>query len=93
MLKQPINFTVQERNAVRFGVELLTKYGYGYTIRVPFHQLASELTKRGRKISFMTIIAYWNALERIGYVTREIGARKYGTTFRLNRHAFQKHIG
>lgn len=84
--------TIQEKRAVQFAVDLLTKHGYGYTIPVSFTQLAQDLTNKGTKITFMTVIAYWKALERMGYATREMGARINGVTHKLNRYAFQKLI-
>ncbi len=62
-MKQPT--TIQEKRAIKFAVELLTKHDYGYTITVPSRALADELTSKGTKISFMTVIAYWKCLERI----------------------------
>lgn len=84
--------TIQEKRALKFAVELLTKHGYGYTIPVGFVELSNELNEKGVKISFMTIIAYWKALERMGYATREMGARINGVTHKLNRYAFNKLI-
>ncbi len=86
-LTQPT--TIQEKRAVQFAVDLLTKHGYGYTIPVGFVELSQELNDKGVNISFMTVIAYWKALERMGYATREMGARINGVTHRLNRYAFQ----
>ena len=71
--------TIQEKRALRFAVELLTKHGYGYTINVPSRELANELTQKGAKISFMT-------------VKREMTARINGVTYYLNRYAFNKLI-
>lgn len=82
--------TIQEKRAVNFAVELLSKFGYGHTVCVPSRQLANELTCKGRNISFMTVIAYWETLERMGYVTREMGARINGVTYHLNRYRFSK---
>lgn len=90
MLKQPN--TIQEKRAIKFAIDLLTKHGYGYTIPVGYVDLAKELTENGSKISFMTVISYWQALERMGYATREMGARINGVTHKLNRYAFQKLI-
>ncbi|WP_290077895.1 hypothetical protein [uncultured Muribaculum sp.] len=84
--------TIQEKRAVQFAVDLLTKHGYGYTIPVGFVELSNELNEKGVKISFMTVITYWKALERMGYATREMGARINGVTHKLNRYAFQKLI-
>lgn len=84
--------TIQEKRALRFALDLLEKYGYGYTINVPSRDLSADLTEKGRKISFMSVIAYWKALERMGYVKREMSARINGVTFTLNRYAFQKLI-
>jgi hypothetical protein len=84
--------TIQEKRALKFAVDLLTKYDYGYTINVPSRELSADLTAKGRNISFMSVIAYWQALERMGYVKREMGARINGVTYYLNRYAFQKLI-
>lgn len=89
-LQQPK--TIQEKRAVKFATDLLTKHGYGYTIPVGFVELSNELNGKGVKISFMTVITYWKALERMGYATREMGARINGVTHRLNRYAFQNLI-
>lgn len=82
--------TIQEKRAVQFAIDLLTKHGYGYVIPVGYVELSNELAENGVKISFMTIISYWKALERMGYATREMGARVNGVTHTLNRYAFQK---
>lgn len=82
--------TIQERRALRFAVDLLSKYGYGYTITVPSRKLSADLTDKGHKISFMTVIAYWETLECMGYVKREMSARINGVTYYLNRYAFKK---
>lgn len=84
--------TIQEKRAIQFGVELISKYGYGYTITIPSRALATQLTEKGKPISFMTIIKYWETLERLGYVSREMGARINGVTYTLNRYAFNKLI-
>ena len=84
--------TIQEKRAVQFAVDLLTKHGYGYVIPMGYVELSNELAEIGVKISFMTIISYWKALERMGYATREMGARVNGVTHTLNRYAFQKII-
>ena len=89
-MKQPT--TIQEKRAIKFAVELLTKHDYGYTITVPSRALADELTSKVTKISFMTVIAYWKCLERMGYVKREMGACINGVTYYLNRYAFKKII-
>lgn len=31
---------------------------------------------------------YWRALERLGYVKKEMKCRLFGVTYRLNRYAF-----
>lgn len=84
--------TIQEKRALKFAVELITKHGYGYTIPMGFVELSQELNEKGVNISFMTVIAYWKALERMGYATREMGARINGVTHKLNRYAFSKLI-
>lgn len=82
--------TIQEKRALKFAVDLVGKYGYGYTITVPSRKLSADLTDNGYKISFMTVIAYWETLERMGYVKREMSARINGVTYYLNRYAFKK---
>lgn len=67
--------TPKEKRALEFGVELLTKYGYGYTIRVPIMKLTKELNEKGMKISHPTLMGYFKALEHLGYVKREMPAR------------------
>ncbi|MCM1077032.1 MAG: hypothetical protein NC411_06705 [Bacteroides sp.] len=84
--------TLQEKRALKFATDLLTVHGYGYTIPVSYVELANELNGKGVKITFMTVISYWKALERMGYATREMGARINGVTHRLNRYAFQNLI-
>ena len=81
--------TIQEGRAINFALKLM-EYGFGYTIRIPSRQLSKELTEKGFTISFLTIISYWKALERMGYVTRQMGARINGVTYYLNRYAFKK---
>lgn len=80
--------TIQEKRALKFAVDLLTIHGYGYTITVPSRELAAELTSKGNPISFITVISYWKALERLGYVKREMQARINGVTYYLNRYGF-----
>ena len=84
--------TAQEKRAVQFGIDLLTKYGYGHTITVPVMELTKELKERGVKISHPTIMGYWKILERLGYVKREMEARIFGVTYHLNRYAFSNLI-
>lgn len=84
--------TLPEKRALEFGVELLTKYGFGYTIRVPIMELTTELNEKGMKISHPTLMKYFKALEHLGYVKREMTARIFGVTYYLNRYAFQKLI-
>lgn len=86
MIYQPK--TVQEKRAVQFGIDLLTKYDYGHTITVPVMELTKELKEKGAKISHPTVIQYWRALERLGYAKREMQCRLFGVTYRLNRYAF-----
>ena len=86
MIKAPQ--TVREKRAVKFGIDLLTKYGYGYTISTPVMELTDELRVKGVKISHPTLMGYWRALEQLGYVKREMQARIFGVTYRLNRYAF-----
>lgn len=81
--------TLQEKRAIKFAI-LLVELGYGYTIRVPSRQLEKELKAQNYPVSFMTIISYWRTLERMGYVTRTMGARINGVTYYLNRYAFTK---
>lgn len=82
--------TLQERRAVGFAVDLLTKFDYGYTIQVPSRQLAEQISNAGRKISYVTVVAYWEALERMGYAKREMKSRIDGVVYHLNRYAFGK---
>lgn len=85
--KQPT--TLQERRAVQF-LLTLNKLGYGYTICIPSRELAKELNDKGTKISFMSVIAYWKALERMQYVTREMESRMYGVTYKIKRYPIQQ---
>lgn len=84
--------TVREKRAVKFGVDLLTKYGYGHTISTPVMELTKELREQGVQISHPTLIGYWRALEKLGYAKREMQARIFGVTYRMNRYAFDKLI-
>lgn len=84
--------TTREKRAVKFGVDLLTKHGYSHTITTPVMELTKELKEKGVKISHPTVMQYWRALERLGYVKREMQARIFGVTYRLNRYAFSNLI-
>lgn len=84
--------TLKEKRALQFGIDLLTKYGYGHTVHIPVHLFARELTAKGYRISFMTIMSYWRTLIQMGYATKEMGARINGATYKLNRYAFNKLI-
>lgn len=90
MFQQPK--TALEKRAVKFGVDLLTKYGYGRVITVPVMELTADLRAKGATISHPTIMQYWRALERLGYVTKEMQCRLHGATYRLKRYAFAKLI-
>lgn len=81
-----------EKQAVKFAVDLVTKYGFSHVIQMPYHNMARYLTERGRAISYATVCKYWKALCRLGYATSEINSRKHGYTFYLNRYALKKHI-
>lgn len=87
-MKQPT--TLREKRAVEFGVALLTCFGYGYTISVPSRQLAKELTTKGYPISYITTIEYFKKLVEMGWATREMTAKMFGVTYKLNRYAFKK---
>lgn len=89
-MKKPEN--LQEQRAINFAIDLITKYGYSFTIKIPSRDLAADLTRRGKRISFMTVIAYWKALERMGYVERKMSARIWGVKYTLNRYAISKLI-
>lgn len=89
-MKKPT--TPREKRAVNFGIELLTKYGYGYTIDKPAVELMKDLRKQGAKICHVTIINYWKTLERLGYVKKYMPARMFGASYKLNRYAFSKLI-
>lgn len=82
--------TLQEKRALKFGMRLIKDFGYGHTIHIPSRQLSEELAEKGSPVSFITIIAYWEALERMGYVSRQMNARINGVTYYLNRYAFRK---
>ncbi len=84
--------TLPEKRALEFGVELLTKYGFGYTIRVPIMELTKELNEKGMKISHPTLMKYFKALEHLGYVKREMKARIFGVTYYLQKYPFKKLI-
>lgn len=84
--------TIQEKRALNFGVELLTKYGFGYTIRVPIMELTRELKEKGMKISHPTLMDYFRALVRLGYAKREMTARINGVTYYLQKYPFKKLI-
>lgn len=82
--------TIQEKRAVMFGLDLLSKYGYGHTISTPVMVLTKELREKGVKISHPTLMGYFRALERLGYVKKEMQARIWGVTYRLNRYGFNQ---
>lgn len=84
--------TLKEKRAVQFAIDLLTKYGYPNRVQVPVHQLAQELTAKGCKISFMTVLSYWNTLVAMQYVKKEMGARMDGATYILPYYLFNKLI-
>lgn len=86
MIYQPQ--TVQERRAVKFATDLMAKYGYGHTISTPIMGLTKDLKEKGVKISHPTLMGYFRALERLGYAKKEMQARIFGVTYRLNRYAF-----
>lgn len=80
--------TTQEKRALAFGLDLINKYGYGHTISTPIMELTKDLKEKGAKISHPTLMGYWRALERLGYAKKEMQARIFGVTYRLNRYAF-----
>lgn len=82
--------TTQEKRALAFGLDLINKYGYGYTISTPVMELTKELKEKGIKISHPTLMEYFRALERLGYVKKEMQARIWGVTYRLNRYGFNQ---
>lgn len=82
--------TVQEKRALAFGLDLLNKHGYGHTISTPVMELTKELKEKGVKISHPTLMGYFRALERLGYVKKEMQARIFGVTYRLNRYGFNQ---
>lgn len=84
--------SVQEKRAVQFGIDLLTKYGFGHTISIPVMELTKCLKEKGANISHPTLMQYWRALERLGYAKREMKARIFGVTYTLNRYAFNNLI-
>lgn len=84
--------TKVQKSAVQFGIDLLTKYGYGYSVKVPVHQLERELKNKGCEISFMTILKYWRTLVEMKYATKEMQCRMDGATYNLNRYIFNKLI-
>jgi DNA-binding transcriptional ArsR family regulator len=90
MIHQPK--TMQEKRAVKFATDLMSKYGYGYTISTPVMELTKDLKEKGVKISHPTLMGYWRALERLGYAKKEMQARIWGVTYRLNRYAFNNLI-
>lgn len=79
--------TLQEKRAVRFFKDFVTVYGYGYGINTPCFELVAELKAKGCSISHVTLLAYWDALERMGYLTREMEARMFGVSYKFNRYA------
>ena len=80
----------QEKRALAFGLDLINKYGYGHTICTPVMKLTKELKEKGVKISHPTLMGYFRALERLGYVKKEMQARIWGVTYRLNRYGFNQ---
>ena len=53
-------------------------------------KLTKELKEKGVKISHPTLMGYFRALERLGYVKKEMQARIWGVTYRLNRYGFNQ---
>lgn len=88
MILEPL--TLQERRAVSFIVRLIRDYGYGYTIHVPSRQLSGDLFRYGYPISFITIRSYWDILEHLGIVSREMNARKHGVVYHIKRYPIKK---
>lgn len=81
---------VTSRQKRALGFALMVVEHYGYIVRVPSRRLAKELTDMGFSISFLTITKYWEALEKMGYVTRTMDARIFGVTYHFNRYAVKK---
>lgn len=87
--KEPL--TVQEKRAVDF-LLTLNKMGYGNTVCIPVMELTKELKEKGVTISHPTVMQYWRALERLGYIKREMRARIFGVIYRIKRYPVQKLI-
>lgn len=83
--------TTQEKRAVDFLITL-NRLGYGHSVTIPVMELTNELKEKGVKISHPTLMGYWRALERLGYITREMQARIWGVTYRIKRYPVQKLI-
>lgn len=88
MLTQAV--TPRQKRALKFAQVVVENYGY--TVHVPSRQLSKELTAKGYQISFLTVIHYWETLERMGYATRTMDARIFGVTYYFNRYAIKKLI-
>ena len=80
--------TSRQKRALKFALIIVEHYGY--IVRVPSRQLAKELTDMGFTISFITVIKYWETLEKMGYVTRTMDARIFGVTYHFNRYAVKR---
>lgn len=82
--------TTQEKRALAFGLDLINKHGYGHTISTPIMKLTKDLKEKGAKISHPTLMGYFRTLERLGYAKKEMQARIWGVTYRLNRYGFNQ---
>lgn len=90
MIKEPT--TDREKRAVSFLVDLITKYGYGYTIHQATRKMSEALSDKGKNMFFLTIHNYWRTLENLGYVTSEMSSRSCGKRYIVNRYAISKHL-
>lgn len=85
--------TMRQENAIRFGVELITKYGIGYTVYAPCRTLAEYLQSKGKSICWLSVRNYLEMLVKIGYAQKESrGSATLGVIYRLNRYKFNKLI-
>lgn len=84
--------TLLERRAVKFGMDLLMRYGYGYTIATPYRLLVKDVNAKGCNVSAPTALGYLNALVHMGYAKKTLPSPYAGATYTLNRYAFDKII-
>ena len=82
--------TLKEKRALEFARKLITDFKTPHVFSSPSREQAKYFTENGYPVSYITVRGYWEALETMGYVTREMYSRQMGVTYILNRYAFKK---